>query len=128
MSRRTLPLLALAAVLSACGIFGSDDPCRGVVDPVLGCLDDPGREITVRFTNATADSIHLFAGPETFPCCRFAPGESDASGHRPVVAPGEAISLTAGRNQIVTVTSLCRVSQAQYDNRTATFVYDGNFC
>ena len=130
MNVRLLPVLLLAAI-PACGIFGSDpdedeDTCQNR-DPVLGCLDDPGRDIIVTAVNAGGQPVHLFLGTgigtnETFPCCQVSAGGSRAVTLQLHV--GGRVNITAGRNGNIIQTSHCTVTQGQFDSRTKTITWN----
>ena len=121
--RRLFPIVMLLW-----GCWGSDDHHRGCdpgvpFDPVLGCLNDPGREITITLANVDAQPTHLFLGDETFPCCQVAAG-----GGRQLVgihAVGGQYRATAGRNGAVIVGITCTITQVNFDQRRAGAAFTG---
>ncbi len=130
MAIRLVSALSIVLLTAACGLFSSgddEDDCPfGMFDPVLGCTEDPGREITVRLTNGDSEAVHLFTGlGENFPCCRVEPGETRELVEAVVV--GSQFRLTAGRNGTKFNTRTCNVTQAHFDSRSFNVSWNGNW-
>lgn len=126
---RVLSMLTVVLLAGACGLFdsGGEEDCPiGMFDPVLGCTEDTGRDITVRMTNGDTEAVHLFLGlGETFPCCRVEPGATREVVYQAAV--GGQLYLTAGRNGTMFNTRVCTVTQAHFDSRSFVVSWNGNW-
>ena len=110
-------LLTPASLLVLKGARG----CPLAPDSGSGDPDAPIHDVTVTLQNLEApiigQAVHLFAGTETFPCCRLEPGESRTVVYR--MRNGAHLDFEAGRDGNTLATRRCGCGSACPTDPTA---------